>query len=1471
MLKTQSFCISIGLFVCLSFLTNDSIWLSTKANILSYFFKNNSAAASLELNKTTSSSSVQTGATFIYYLQYRCASLTENCEGTFISDPLPPEVEFVSVSGSSHTVNESYDSGSHTVTFDFIDPLLSGSTGQVQVEVRFPNGSTPNGVIASNTATIDALNAPAVSSTVDVTSIANAKPVYEKEFSAGGAAGGITSYQLKFCNNSTNGSSNQLGTLTLENIELIDTLPVGSIFVDFNHGSSTSAVYDAASHSVTFSRASLPPGSCMWQRIIVEFPDPPFQIGDTVSNTAFFYSDPVGEPRDTLSSTFDFELTGSNPFAETSKSTSHYNLYQGSFGSYEIRSWVSGTEDLDDFCIVDTIPEGVQINRFSLGGYYYAGLTGPSDRLDLYYTTNLNSATLVPGSPFSIWDEDTYISAEDDLGLVPGVEYITSLSYCFGDVPAGFSMYEDIYLEYNIFSDAPVGIATNCAEITTSTSGITLDEDCANINIIEAYAGALVDPYKTYLGKTASSFHSIGDTLTMAIRLANASEAGQDLIDPSMYDLLPDALTYIPGSWYTPGDGTWNNLMGAPTPLFTEIPNHDGTGRTLLTWSWTSGTSFSFAPDDEYWIRFDVVINSNAPGGNSAIINELSADGGNIVECWGYQNVDIYDFDNDGNILESFCTDSTHINVNPVLSLESEKLVKGQLDTAYTKFPEIGYTVPGGVADYQLIVRNRGNVEIDSVIIIDVLPHVGDTGVIDLSSRLSRWSPNLVGPVNAPSGVTVFYSTSLNPCRSDEMLVTSGPVGCDVANWTVSAPADITTVNSLKFEFGSTILAPNDSIVLNWPMRAPVTALNTIGSVPDSIAWNSFGYIGQRVDNGAYLLATEPVKVGIEIEDEVPAVIGDYVWIDADQNGIQNASEIGFDGMRVELFKDNGDGVSNPAIDTFINFTATANGGFYLFPNLPSGDYFIVYYLPANYSTSSPNIGGNDEIDSDGIISSYNDFDVAISEVTNLSGIEFDLTWDLGIYQNGNSSVGNYIWNDLNNDGVQNESINDGVNGVTVNLYDNANPGVILKTYVTANDANGNPGYYLFDNLIPGDYYLEFVLPTSTTFTSQGGTGISDSNDSDPSDINGLTEVFTLSANEYDDSWDAGLILSGVEECTNGIDDDGDGLVDCDDPDCISSPTIDISDNEVCVNELIDISSSDIGSGTTYTWDFGNGSNPASGSGIGVHNVEYSSCGTKTISLTVNRNSCSLTVDSLINVVDNTSPIWSIAPQDLIMECESIANYPDSISQWLSVLGGGSVSDNCSALAIENNYSGLIPDCGSTGTSTVVFTATDSCGNSATSSAIISIEDNERPFIASVPDVLVECDDIPVAPTPLVVDSCDVSPELVYQEVVVQHPSKNWNSSGSCTLLYSLTSGTYDDKGTVSTIDDEMTFVVTVIGQNTGAMWSANIGGILESGAYYESYLVGPVLSGGSTMSFIISDVIDGACSTVVDVNANDF
>ncbi|MCK9209619.1 MAG: choice-of-anchor A family protein [Ignavibacteriaceae bacterium] len=112
------------------------------------------------------------------------------------------------------------------------------------------------------------------------------------------------------------------------------------------------------------------------------------------------------------------------------------------------------------------------------------------------------------------------------------------------------------------------------------------------------------------------------------------------------------------------------------------------------------------------------------------------------------------------------------------------------------------------------------------------------------------------------------------------------------------------------------------------------------------------------------------------------------------------------------------------------------------------------------------------------------------------------------------ASLGDKVWNDANHDGIQ-DAGEVGVPNVTIKLYSCDN--VLQST--TTTDASG---VYNFANLLPGDYYVEFVLPSGYTFSpaDQGGN---DATDSDANITTGKSICTTLTAGETDNTWDAGI------------------------------------------------------------------------------------------------------------------------------------------------------------------------------------------------------------------------------------------------------------------------------------------------------------------------------------------------------------
>jgi hypothetical protein len=123
------------------------------------------------------------------------------------------------------------------------------------------------------------------------------------------------------------------------------------------------------------------------------------------------------------------------------------------------------------------------------------------------------------------------------------------------------------------------------------------------------------------------------------------------------------------------------------------------------------------------------------------------------------------------------------------------------------------------------------------------------------------------------------------------------------------------------------------------------------------------------------------------------------------------------------------------------------------------------------------------------------------------------------------AGIGDFVWFDDSRNGIQDLG-EPGVPGVTVNLMDCT--GNILGTDVT--DANG---LYWFGDLTPGNYKIQFILPTGYLFSPQD-QGTNDAIDSDPDVLTGITACTELVSGEADSTWDAGIYLP-EGHCTRTI------------------------------------------------------------------------------------------------------------------------------------------------------------------------------------------------------------------------------------------------------------------------------------------------------------------------------------------------
>ena len=113
------------------------------------------------------------------------------------------------------------------------------------------------------------------------------------------------------------------------------------------------------------------------------------------------------------------------------------------------------------------------------------------------------------------------------------------------------------------------------------------------------------------------------------------------------------------------------------------------------------------------------------------------------------------------------------------------------------------------------------------------------------------------------------------------------------------------------------------------------------------------------------------------------ATIGDIVWEDTDQDGIQDGGELGLQNVPVYLYN---------SIGTEIDNTTTNSSGNYSFVDIVPDDYYLKFIPPVDYGISLQDQGGNDSFDSDASPSTGN------TTITTLEPNEDDITWDAGMY-----------------------------------------------------------------------------------------------------------------------------------------------------------------------------------------------------------------------------------------------------------------------------------------------------------------------------------------------------------------------------------------------------------------------------------------------------------------------------------------
>lgn len=889
-----------------------------------------------------------------------------------------------------------------------MNPRLSaGTTGQVFIQAYYRHGFTPVNYMTNNIAYATSANAPmTTSNSYSHTGLGPAIGATLNVSNIGTAIDGNIRYTI-YMN----------GKLHTHNVHIYDTIPAGAIFVsarslDISHnitnenlsystypgpGGTTIVDYDLTNidfssnpdfDNIYLLKLGLSPSATIFGvEVVVKYPSSSFVNGQTVTSKIGITGNYV---------------TSEVPFA-LNTSYSHTVVTPDCLGPSIETVWnrIGGSIDATDSLMIgDESMYTVRLRNFRNVSNeqvsYELNLNYPeitlkgialdipqnsdNDTLIFSYQINNNPTWIIYDTlTTNNGNLDTVIFASS---LLSPADKITGVRYYYSKVNSNESYQNNLLFETS--SGATEGTILNFMPV--------IKYNCIGVPYVlnrqrNAYltSNSLFFGVPTTVTKTGPSGGQIGDEFNYTIHsLLNSGRANTTFHDMIVADLLPKNLTFLQMNstnfkFMQPHQPIFNNPLGSidlpalasPIQPAQIIDNYMGTGRQLLLWDFSG---YDFNSFDTTGVRMSIKTKVNPGTPFPAITNTafaLSQSDHNQVYLL-LQNLnqrDTLDFDMDGNFMEQMAYDSYSSTIVAIANLSSEKKSRGSMDTTYST---LGNTVTGGVANYRLVISNKGSVGMKNITLVDILPYVGDKNLVAQTSKGSQWSPFLAGPVNAPEGVNLFYSV-VEDINGSDLGVAGGP---NAPNWSMTLPDPITDVKAIKFEYAhdypTNVLAAGDSLVLMWPMRVP------LGVGVGEIAYNSFGFKATREDNNTSLLASEPLKVGIQIQPPLPNILGNYIWLDTNGNGIQDEPGAeGLNGIIVELYKssDNivGNGDDQPALDAFgndVSFTvsgddATGNPGYYNFANLENGNYYLKLVLPSNLGTTQLHSGTDTNIDND--------------------------------------------------------------------------------------------------------------------------------------------------------------------------------------------------------------------------------------------------------------------------------------------------------------------------------------------------------------------------------------------------------------------------------------------------------------------------------------------------------------------------
>jgi hypothetical protein len=221
--------------------------------------------------------------------------------------------------------------------------------------------------------------------------------------------------------------------------------------------------------------------------------------------------------------------------------------------------------------------------------------------------------------------------------------------------------------------------------------------------------------------------------------------------------------------------------------------------------------------------------------------------------------------------------------------------------------------------------------------------------------------------------------------------------------------------------------------------------------------------------------------------------LGDRVWYDTNQDGVQDGGEPGVEGITILLYDD------STCSTTYTYSRTTGLDGGYLFTDVTTGTHCLEFLdIPDGWQISLQDQGGDDTVDTDA--------DQSTARIESIDLQADDLDQDLGLYVDG--SIGDRLWCDYDGNSLYDPG--EGLDNISVSLLEDSNcdrsGGTLLGTVET-----GSEGDYAFTDLNTGPRGAAdevcYVVAVDTTDADLGKCSLP---------VGPVSLGLTLTADEFD-------------------------------------------------------------------------------------------------------------------------------------------------------------------------------------------------------------------------------------------------------------------------------------------------------------------------------------------------------------------